>query len=81
MDAELAKAKEAVEQANAKTTELESAGANTAKEAETERTKLQTALDQANAEIERLKSELEKPKSTPPEQGQSVSPTPGERRL
>lgn len=55
--------------------------ANAAKEAEAEHSKLQAALDQANAEIERLKSELEKQKSTPPEQGESVSPAPGERRL
>jgi len=79
-NAELTKAKEATEQANAKATELENA-ANTAKEAEAEHSKLQAALDQANAEIERLKSELEKEKSTPPEQGESVSPAPGERRL
>ena len=78
---ELEKAKEATEQANARATEFESAGANTAKDAEAERSKLQAALDQANAEIERLKGELEKQKSTPPEQGESVSPAPGERRL
>jgi chromosome segregation ATPase len=80
-EAELEKVKEAAEQANAKATEFKSAGANTAKDAEAERSKLQAALDQANAEIERLKSELEKQKSTPPEQGESVSPAPGERRL
>ena len=78
---ELEKAKEATEQANARATEFESAGANTAKDAEAERMKFQAALDQANAEIERLKGELEKQKSTPPEQGESVSPAPGERRL
>ena len=55
--------------------------ANAAKEAEAEHSKLQAALDQAKAEIERLKSELEKQKSTPPEQGESVSPAPGESRL
>jgi ElaB/YqjD/DUF883 family membrane-anchored ribosome-binding protein len=55
--------------------------ANSAKEAETARSKLQADLDQAKAEIEQLKSELEKQKSTPPEQGESVSPAPGERRL
>lgn len=81
MDDELAKATEEAEQAKARATELESAGANTAKEAETERGKLQAALDQANTEIERLKSELEKQKPTPPEQGEPASPTPGERRL
>lgn len=80
MQNELAKAKEATQQANAKATELETA-ANAAKDAEAERSKLQAALDQANAEIERLKGELEKQKSTPPEQGESVSPAPGERRL
>ena len=78
---ELEKAKEATEQANARATEFESAGANTAKDAEAERMKFQAALDEANAEIERLKGELEKQKSTPPEQGESVSPAPGERRL
>jgi hypothetical protein len=31
---------------------------NTAKEDETERSRLQAALDQANAEVERLKTEL-----------------------
>jgi hypothetical protein len=61
-----------------KGTELESAGANTAKEAETERSKLQTSLDQANAEIERLKTEVEQQKATQPEQGNSVSPAPEE---
>ena len=80
-DDELAKAKEATEQANARVTQSERAGANTAKEAETERSRLKAALDQANTEIERLKSDLEKQKPTPPEQGESVSPAPGERRL
>jgi chromosome segregation ATPase len=80
MQNEFAKAKEATQQANAKATELETA-ANAAKDTEAERSKLQAALDQANAEIERLKGELEKQKSTPPEQGESVSPAPGERRL
>jgi chromosome segregation ATPase len=74
-DAELANAKEATEQANARVTELESAGANTAKEAETERSKLQTALDQANKEIERLKSQREQQQTNPP---LSVSPAPEE---
>ena len=80
MQNELAKAKEATQQANAKATELETA-ANAATDAEAERSKLQAALDQATVEIERLKGELEKQKSTPPEQGESVSPAPGERRL
>ena len=75
MQNELAEAKAATEQANARATEFESAGANTAKEAETERSKLQAALDQANAEIERLKSELEQQKMTPPV---SVAPSPEE---
>ncbi len=70
----------ATDQAKAKATELENA-ANAAKDAEAERSKMQSALDQANAEIERLKTELEKQKSTPPEQGESVSPAPGDRRL
>ena len=81
MAAELAKAKEVTEQANVKATELEETAAGIVKDAEAERKKLQAALDQANAEIERLKSELEKQKSTPPEQGESVSPAPEERRL
>jgi hypothetical protein len=81
MKAEPEEATKAAEQANARATEFESAGANTAKDAEVERSKLQAALDQANAEIERLKGELDKQKSTPPEQGESVSPAPGERRL
>jgi hypothetical protein len=55
--------------------------ANTAKEAESERSKLQAALNQANAEIERLKSELEKQNPNRPDQGESVSPTPEQRRL
>jgi len=80
MQNELAKAQEATQQANAKATELETA-ANAATDAEAERSKLQAALDQATVEIERLKGELEKQKSTPPEQGESVSPAPGERRL
>jgi len=78
MDAELGKVKEAAEQANARFTELESAGANTAKEAEAERSKLQTALDAANTEIERLRTELEQQKASPPEQGDLVSPPHGE---
>ena len=57
MENELAKAKEATQQANAKATELENV-ANEAKDAETERSKLQAALDQANKEIERLKMSL-----------------------
>ena len=77
MKNELAKAKEATQQANAKATELENV-ANEAKDAETERTKTQSALDQANAEIDRLKSELEQQKVTPPEQGNSVSQPPGQ---
>src|SRR5215831_18036710 len=84
-DAELGKVKEAAEQANARFTELESAGANTAKEAEAERSKLQTALDAANTEIERLRTELEQQKAIPPEHRNSVlqtpadtSPTPGQ---
>jgi uncharacterized coiled-coil DUF342 family protein len=77
-DAELGKVKEAAEQANARFTELESAGANTAKEAEAERSKLQTALDAANTEIERLRTELEQQKASPPEQGDLVSPPHGE---
>jgi peptidoglycan DL-endopeptidase CwlO len=69
MENELAKAKEATEQAKA--AELENA-ANAAKDAEAERSKMQSALDQANAEIERLKSELGK--GSPFEEGDSVSP-------
>ena len=76
-DAELGKVKEAAEQANERFTELESAGANTAKEAEAERTKLQAALDAANTEIERLRTELQQGAS-PPGQGDLVSPPHGE---
>jgi phage gp36-like protein len=74
MQTELAKAKEATEQANAKAADLENV-ANEAKDAEADRTKIQSALDQANAEIDRLKSELEQQKTVPPV---SVSPPPGE---
>jgi predicted RNase H-like nuclease (RuvC/YqgF family) len=68
----------ATEQANARVTELESAGANTAKEAKTERSKLLAELDEANEEIERLRTEIEQQKATPPEQGNSVSQPPAE---
>jgi uncharacterized coiled-coil DUF342 family protein len=68
-NAELSKAKEATEQANAKATELENA-ANQAKDAEAGRAKIQSALDEANKEIERLKSEQQ---TVPPI---SVSPAP-----
>jgi hypothetical protein len=77
MKSELATAKEATQQANAKATELENA-ANAAKDTETERSKMQSALDQANKEIERLKTELEQQKANPPEQGNAVSQPPGE---
>src|SRR4029078_4062791 len=73
-EAELEEAKEATEQPNARATEFESAGANTAKDAEAQRAKIQPALDEANKEIERLKSEVEQQKATPPV---SVSPAPG----
>ena len=76
-NAELQKVKEAAEQANARTTESE----NMARGAETQRNELKATIDKANAEIERLKSELEKQKVNPPEQGESVPPVPGERRL
>jgi peptidoglycan hydrolase CwlO-like protein len=72
-----AKSKEATEQANAKASELENAAVK-AKDAEAERTQIQSALDRANKEIERLKTELEQQKVTPPEQGNSVSQPPGE---
>src|SRR6185295_1909794 len=62
---ELAKAKEATQEASAKATELENT-VNAAKDAEAERTQIQSALDQANKEIERLQSELEQQKMTPP---------------
>jgi phosphoenolpyruvate-protein kinase (PTS system EI component) len=58
----------ATEQAKAKAN-----AANTAKDAEAERSKLKAALDQANAEIERLKSEQQQ--TVPPV---PVSPPPGE---
>jgi predicted nucleic acid-binding Zn-ribbon protein len=71
---ELAKAKEATQEASAKASELENA-ANHAKDAEVERTQIQSALDQANKEIERLKTELDQQKAIPPV---SVSPPQGE---
>jgi peptidoglycan hydrolase CwlO-like protein len=74
LENELAKAKEATQEASAKASELENA-ANQAKDAEAERTQIQSALDQANKEIERLQSELEQQKMTPPV---SVSPSPEE---
>jgi hypothetical protein len=39
---------------------------------------MQSALDQANAEIERLKSEIDQQKVSPPEEGNSISQPPGE---
>jgi chromosome segregation ATPase len=74
LENELAKAKEATQEASAKASELENA-ANQSKDAEAERTQIQLALDQANKEIERLQSELEQQKMTPPV---SVSPSPEE---
>jgi chromosome segregation ATPase len=71
---ELAKAKEATQEASAKASELENA-ANHTKDAEAERTQIQSALDQANKEIERLKTELDQQKAIPPV---SVSPPQGE---
>jgi hypothetical protein len=61
----IAKAKEATQEASAKASELENT-ANQAKDAEAERTQIQSALDEANKEIERLRSELEQQKATPP---------------
>ena len=49
-----------------------------AKDAEAERTQIRSALDQANKEIERLKTELEQQNANPPEQGNAVSQPPGE---
>lgn len=57
--------------------ELEAA-ANAAKDAEAERSKLQAALDQANAEVERLKSELQQREAVPSQEGNSVSPSQSE---
>jgi hypothetical protein len=57
---------------------LESAGANTAKDAEAERSKLRAALDQANTEIGRLRTEIEQQKAIPSEQGNSVLQPPAE---
>ena len=78
---ELAKAKEATQEASAKATELENT-ANAAKDAEAERTQIQSALDQANKEIERLQSELEQQKMTPPvsvaPSQEEASPPPGQ---
>ena len=74
--AELAMAKEATVQANAKVTELEETAANIAKDAEAERDKLQVALDQANSEVDRLKTELQQEKGVPPPNGDSTSDSP-----
>ena len=76
MAIELAKAKEGTEQANAKATELEETAANIAKDAEAERSKLQVALDQANAEIERLKIELQQENAVPSPNGDSTGNSP-----
>ena len=76
MAVELAKAKEATEQANAKATELEETAADIVKYAEAERSKLQAALDQANAEIERLRTELQQEKAGPSQDGDSFSDSP-----
>lgn len=57
--------------------ELEAA-ANAAKDAEAERSKLQAALDQANAEVERLKSELQQREAVPSQEGNSVEPSQSE---
>src|SRR5690242_6227674 len=62
---ELARAKEATQEASAKASELENAE-NQTKAAEAERTQIQSALDEANKEIERLRSALEQQKATPP---------------
>jgi hypothetical protein len=56
---------------------LESAGANTAKEADAERSRLRAALDQANIEIEQLKSEQQKtvpPVSVPSAPDETLPP-------
>ena len=74
MENELAKAKEATQEATARATELEKA-ANQATEAEAERAQIQSALDQANKEIEQLKTQLEQQQAAPPV---SVSPAPEE---
>lgn len=67
-DAARSQAKEATEQANAKVIELENA-ANQAKDAEAQRAQIQSALDEANKEIERLKQQTIPPVSvSPPEE-------------
>jgi signal transduction protein with GAF and PtsI domain len=57
-------------------TELEETAADVAKDAEAERSKLQAALDQANAEIERLRTELQQEKAGPSQDGDSISESP-----
>jgi chromosome segregation ATPase len=78
METELTKAKKAMEQANENVAELEKYAVNAAKDAEAERSKLQAALDHANAEVERLKSDLEQEKASPSEEGDSISQPPGQ---
>jgi len=56
--------------------ELEKDAAKAAKDAEAERSKLQAALDQANAEIERLKTELQQEEALPPQEGDLASQPP-----
>jgi ribosome-associated translation inhibitor RaiA len=74
--AELGKAKQAVEQANANVNELKGYATSVAKDAEAERSKLQAALDQANAEIERLKIELQQENAVPSPNGDSTGNSP-----
>jgi hypothetical protein len=52
---------------------LEQKATNIAKDAEAELSKLQAALDQANVEVERLKSELQQREAVPSQEGNSVS--------
>jgi chromosome segregation ATPase len=65
INAALEKANQATEQANSKATELEEIAAKLARDAEAERNKLQAALDQANAEVERLKNSPPQEKPVP----------------
>jgi hypothetical protein len=52
--------------------------ANAAKDAEAARDKLQSALDEANAEIERLKSELKQTGAVPPQSSIGTEPSESE---
>ncbi|MET0502917.1 MAG: hypothetical protein ABW172_15460, partial [Candidatus Binatia bacterium] len=75
-EAELANKKQTADQERAQITELEQRASNLdseLKKADGQRIELREKLNQANAEVERLKTELEQHKTVPPV---SVSPPP-----